>query len=168
VTVKRWILVGVAAFIVLIVILAVVSGGGKNAGSSAAASSPPAQASSSSAPPSPAAAAPSSAPVPAPAKSQAPVIIAKYSGSGIENTPPFTTPSDWHLSWWYSCTSFGQSGNFIVLEYDTDGSIDFSGASVNELGTGKGPVATYVYGDAGQHYLSVNSECAWQVDIVSG
>jgi hypothetical protein len=102
---------------------------------------------------------------PAPAK---PVIVARYSGSGIENTPPFTVPASWHLSWWYSCSAFGQSGNFIVTEYDTDGSPDLGGVSVDELGTGKGPVATYAYGDAGSHYLSVNSECHWQVAVVTG
>lgn len=54
-----------------------------------------------------------------------------------------------------------------MTEYNTDGTPDFGGASVNELGSGRGPVATYAYGDAGQHYLSVNSECDWQVVVVT-
>jgi hypothetical protein len=105
---------------------------------------------------------PPPSPTPAPAKPQ---IIAEYSGKGIQNTPAFTTPATWHLSWWYSCASFG---NFIVTEGNTDGTPEFNGVSVNELGTGRGPVATYAYGDAGQHYLSINSECDWQAAVVSG
>jgi hypothetical protein len=48
----------------------------------------------------------------------------------------------------------------------TDG---INGVSVNELGTGRGPVATYAYGDAGTHYLSVNTEgCQWSLVPVTG
>jgi hypothetical protein len=112
---------------------------------------------------------PSASPSPAkPPPPPKPVIVARFSGSGIQNTPPFTVPDQWHLSWWYSCANFGMSGNFIVDEHNTDGGLDFNGASVNELGSGRGPVATYAYGDAGQHYLSVNSECDWQVVVVTG
>lgn len=47
--------------------------------------------------------------------------------------------------------------------------MDPSGVSVNELGTGRGPVATYAYGDAGAHYLSVNTEgCHWSLVPVTG
>ena len=109
------------------------------------------------------------APAPAPAAAPKPTIIATFTGSGIQNTTSFTTPATWHLSWYYNCSNFGQSGNFQVYEYNTDGSLDLAGGvMVNELGMGKGPVATQVYGDAGQHYLSVNSECNWQVVAVAG
>jgi len=98
-----------------------------------------------------------------------PVIVAKYTGNGDENTPSFTVPANWHLSWWYSCSAFGQQGNFVVTEFNTDGSIDLGGSvSVNELGDGEGPVATYAYNDAGSHYLQVASECNWQVVVVTG
>jgi hypothetical protein len=95
-------------------------------------------------------------------------IITRFSGSGTQNTATFTTPSNWHLSWSYwGCP--GGSSNFIVTEYNADGSIDPNGISVNELGTGRGPVATYAYGDAGSHYLSVNTEgCNWSLVPVSG
>lgn len=112
---------------------------------------------------------PSPTPVAAtPPAAPKPTIVARFSGNGDQNTPPFTVPNDWHLSWWYSCTDFGSSGNFIVSEFNTDGSEDFNGAEVNELGNGEGPVATYVYGDAGQHYLQISSECDWQVVVVTG
>jgi hypothetical protein len=95
-------------------------------------------------------------------------VIDRFNGSGTQNTSTFTTPSSWHLSWSYWGCPDGTS-NFQVTEYNSDGSIDFSGISVNELGTGRGPVATYAYGDAGTHYLSVNTEgCSWSLVPVTG
>jgi hypothetical protein len=108
--------------------------------------------------------------VPAPSPSQASSggsgqgkVIAKFNGSGTQNTGSFTTPGNWALSWAYwGCP--GGTSNFQVTEYNTDGSLDLNGVSVNELGTGRGPVATYAYGDAGTHYLSVNTEgCSWSL-----
>jgi hypothetical protein len=123
----------------------------------------------------PAAAAPASA-----AKPQSPTvsspaagsgsnqIITRFNGSGTQNTATFTTPDSWHLSWSYWGCPDGSS-NFQVFEYNSDGSIDANGISVNELGTGRGPVATYAYGDAGSHYLSVNTEgCSWSLVPVTG
>jgi hypothetical protein len=41
--------------------------------------------------------------------------------------------------------------------------------SVNELGSGRGPVATYAYGDGGAHYFSINTEgCSWSLAVVTG
>jgi hypothetical protein len=95
-------------------------------------------------------------------------IIVRFSGTGTQNTAAFTTPSRWHLSWKYRDCPGGKS-NFIVDEYNADGSLDFNGISINELGTGRGPVATYAYGDAGTHYLSVNTEgCHWSLVPVTG
>jgi hypothetical protein len=95
-------------------------------------------------------------------------IIVRFSGTGTQNTADFTTPSRWHLSWKYWGCPAGAS-NFIVNEYNTDGSLDINGISVNELGTGRGPVATHAYGDAGTHYLSVNTEgCHWSLVPVTG
>lgn len=95
-------------------------------------------------------------------------VIVRLNGSGTQNTPTFTTPSRWHLSWSYWGCPDGRS-NFVVDEYNTDGSLDPNGVSINELGTGRGPVATYAYGDAGTHYLSVNTEgCSWSLVPVTG
>lgn len=90
-------------------------------------------------------------------------VIATFSGSGIENTAKFTVTGDWVLQWTYDCSAFGDTGNFIVSE---DGGSDFSGASVNELGSG-GHGQTHAYGDAGTHYLAVDSECSWTAKVVS-
>lgn len=95
-------------------------------------------------------------------------IIARFSGSGTQNTASFITSASWHLSWSYWGCPSGTS-NFQVTEYNTDGSLDLNGISVNELGTGRGPVATYAYGDAGTHYLSVSTEgCSWLLVPVTG
>jgi hypothetical protein len=104
-------------------------------------------------------------PAPPPGANQ---VIARFGGTGDQNTAAFTTPATWHLSWSYwNCPS--GTANFIVTEYNTDGSPDPNGVSVNELGTGRGPVATYAYGDAGAHYLSVNTEgCQWSLVPVTG
>jgi hypothetical protein len=117
------------------------------------------------------------APAPAPSQSSggagspssgANQVIVRFNGTGNQNTPSFTTPATWHLSWSYRDCPSG-SANFIVDEYNADGSPDLNGVSVNELGTGRGPVATYAYGDAGTHYLSVNTEgCHWSLVPVSG
>jgi hypothetical protein len=95
-------------------------------------------------------------------------IIIRFNGSGTQNTGSFTTPDTWHLSWSYwGCP--GGTSNFQVTEYNADGSVDLNGISVNELGTGRGPAATYAYGDAGTHYLSVNTEsCSWSLVPVTG
>jgi hypothetical protein len=95
-------------------------------------------------------------------------ILDRFNGSGTQNTATFTTPDRWHLSWSYWGCPDGES-NFQVTEYDSDGSLDFNGISVNELGTGRGPVATYAYGDAGTHYLSIDTEgCSWSLVPVTG
>ena len=109
-------------------------------------------------------AAPAASSSPQPAQPQ---VIARFNGSGIQNTQTFTVPDNWHLSWEYWGCS-GGSGNFIVDEYNTDGSLDPNGVAVNELGSGRGPVATYAYGDSGSHYFSVNSECSWSLAVVVG
>ena len=87
-------------------------------------------------------------------------VIARFSGSGIENTRRFTIGGNgnWKLKWSYDCASFGK-GNFAVLENGL-GTVD-----VNELGL-RGHGTTRGYGDAGQHYLQVNSECTWKMRVL--
>lgn len=96
-----------------------------------------------------------------------PVVTARFNGSGTQNTAAFTVPAQWHLSWSYWACD-GGSGNFAVSEMNTDGSDDLNGVNVNELGSGRGPVATYGYGDAGTHFFSVLSECSWSLAVVVG
>jgi hypothetical protein len=95
-------------------------------------------------------------------------VTSRFNGSGTQNTGTFTVPDNWHLSWSYwGCPS--SPSNFQVDEYNSDGSIDINGVSVNELGSGRGPVATYAYGDGGTHYFSINTEgCSWSLAVVTG
>jgi hypothetical protein len=95
-------------------------------------------------------------------------VVTRFNGTGTQNTGTFTVPDSWHLSWSYwGCPA--PPANFQVSEYNSDGSIDFNGVTVNELGSGRGPVATYAYGDGGTHYFSVNTEgCSWSLAVVTG
>jgi len=92
-------------------------------------------------------------------------VLATFTGNGIETTARFTVPrsGNWELKWSYSCASLGSRGNFIV---DEDNDSNLNGVAVNELGTG-GSGITHAYGDAGSHYLDVNSECDWSMSAVS-
>jgi hypothetical protein len=95
-------------------------------------------------------------------------VTSRFNGTGTQNTGTFTVPDNWHLSWSYwGCPD--SPSNFQVYEYNADGSIDLSGLTVNELGAGRGPVATYAYGDGGSHYFSINTEgCSWSLAVVTG
>jgi len=139
----------IGAFIVFVAVVGAALGGGNS----------PA--------PAPGAAGTTTAPAAAPAtQAAAPKpaarTVAKFSGSGQENTPQFTVTATWKLEWSYDCSAFGTTGNFII---DEDGGGDLSGVNVNELGNGKSGT-TYAYGDGGTHYLSVNSECDWHVRVI--
>jgi hypothetical protein len=95
------------------------------------------------------------------AAAAAPRVVATFSGSGQENTSRFTVSASWKLSYSFSCASFGSSGNFIVFE---DGGKDLNGVTVNELGASKSG-SSWAYGDAGTHYLQIDSECSWSVTV---
>ena len=101
---------------------------------------------------------------PTPKPTAVPALF-RVSGSGLKQTADFTVPSEWTLAYTYNCAAFGGSGNFIVTGYNSDGSMDFSGPSVNELGA-KGSSSTAVHADSGTKYLSIDSECSWTVTVL--
>ena len=101
---------------------------------------------------------------PTPKPTAAPPIFSA-SGSGIKTTADFTVPSEWTLAYTYNCAAFGSTGNFLVEGYNSDGSLDFTGPSVNELGA-KGSSSTAVHADSGKKYLSIDSECSWTVTVL--
>ena len=103
-------------------------------------------------------AAPAPAPAPAP---HVPQVLLQLSGSGSKSTQTFTAPSNWTLDYTYDCSSYGYKGNFQVMTYTADGSLDFSNSPVNQLGM-KGSDTQY-YHSGGQLYLEINSECSWTV-----
>src|SRR5436305_2737756 len=86
----------------------------------------------------------------------------RWSGNGSEDTAAFTIPDgsgNWKIIWTYDEGGFGQSVNFQVWSEDFQ-------ANVNKLGTG-GSGTEYVYGDPGTHHLTVNSEGAWTIKVVT-
>lgn len=110
-----------------------------------------------------------------PAAPPADTVIAKFYGTGSQNTGSFTVPTDgnWHLSWAYTNGSLfaGQAENFQVTEFGTDGTID--NVLVNTLAIGNGqPTADPVYSDQeadSQVYLQVNTEDAsWELVVLTG
>jgi hypothetical protein len=164
-------ILGILGLFVIIGIAAGASGGGSSQSSATSATgSPGAETSTASVTPQAtiASSAPAEAPspTPTPTHTQAPPkpsahTVATFSGSGQENTPKFTVTDTWKLKYSFDCSSFGQSGNFQVYE---DGGSDFS-LSVNDLAISKSS-STYAYGDAGTHYLQINSECSWSVKVI--
>ncbi len=88
------------------------------------------------------------------------VTVATFSGSGTQSTATFTVSANWAVAYSFDCSDFGYKGNFIIME---DGS--FTGAlDVNVLAMKKSGTS-YAYGDAGTHYLKVDTECAWTVKV---
>jgi hypothetical protein len=135
---------GLVVFIMIIVIVAAVAG---NSGGTPAAGGAAAQASSAAA---------------HTARPAAARTVATFTGSGEENTPRFTVTATWKLAYSFSCAAFGSAGNFAVSE---DGDSDFNGLSVNDLAMSK-HASTWAYGDAGTHYLEVDSECSWKMKVI--
>jgi hypothetical protein len=83
-------------------------------------------------------------------------------GAGTKTTAKFAARGDWDLKWSYDCAGFaGGQGNFQVMVYNGDASMNFSNAPVNQLGT-KGQDIEH-YHSGGTFYLVVNSECSWHV-----
>ena len=138
----------IGGLVVAGIIISAVSAGSKGTGSSpgsTVAASAPAPA--------------SSAAAAKPAKAR---TVVTFSGSGQESTPKFTVTSTWKLDYSFNCATFGQAGNFAVLE---DGGSDLSGVTVNVLATSK-TASSWAYGDAGSHYLEIDSECSWTVTVI--
>jgi hypothetical protein len=143
----RNISLGCLGLIVLLIVIAVASNGGNNP-------STPASSPSNSTTNQP------SAP---PASPVAAKVLLDKTGSGINKTPDFTAAGDWEIDWSYDCSTFGSSGNFQVIVYNSDGSL--ADVAVNELGA-KGSDVTNEH-QGGTYYLEMNSECNWHV-IVKG
>ena len=101
----------------------------------------------------------------APTPTAAPTTRFSLSGSGTKNTTDFTVPDEWTLDYTYDCSNAGGQGNFQVFAYNSDGSLDPNGPTVNELGA-KGDSSTAAHNDAGSKYLTINSECSWTVKVV--
>jgi hypothetical protein len=98
--------------------------------------------------------------LPAPPKVR---VIDTYRGVGSGKTGGFTVlgTGDWVLKWSYRCPASSTPGSFVVSE---DGGFDEDGVNVDEHGSARHG-QTRVFGDVGQHYLSVRSTCSWKVEV---
>ena len=103
----------------------------------------------------------SSAPAaPASSAPPAPAVVLSISGSGEQTTQGFSTGPNWGVTYSYNCSALGMQGNFIVSD---ENGIPL----VNELGT-SGSATTYEHSDPGRHYLQVESECSWTIQVTDG
>jgi hypothetical protein len=153
---------GLIALIIIISIAAAAANSGSkqpNSSSVAGAASPSATATKSQASTPTPKATPTAKATTAPA---GPKVLLDKTGSGIYNTPIFTTPSEWKFEWSFDCSNFGQSGNFQVYVYD--GSSQLKDVPVNALAM-KGSDIAYEHNLSGPYYLEMNSECDWHVVV---
>ena len=149
----------VAAVIVICIIAGVVLSQGSSSSSTPTASVPAAPDN---------VAATTQQPAPKPAQQTQPVaapqVLLSIKGNGSKTTQTFTAAGAWDLSYTYDCSNFGVSqGNFQVYVYNSDGSISYNNAPVNQLGKSGSDVEHYHTG--GSFYLEVNSECDWTVSV---
>ena len=91
-----------------------------------------------------------------------PRTVATYSGSGNQTTPVFTTTATWQLVYSFNCSEFGTPARAEVVEGD---GVRPGKVLVNTR-TFRAEGSTHVNGDAGSHYLQVNSPCSWAVKVV--
>ena len=93
--------------------------------------------------------------------------IARYSGSGNQNTGTFEAPAsgDYVVKWTYSGNfdSFGQGSNFIMS--NTDQSAESMGLP-NDIG-GSGSGSTEVTGASGPESFNVEASGYWTVTVIS-
>lgn len=90
-------------------------------------------------------------------------VIDTYRGAGSRKTGGFTVlgTGDWVLKWSYHCPASSTTGSFVVSE---DAGFDENGVNVDSRGSARHG-QTRVFGDVGQHYLSVQSTCSWKVEV---
>jgi hypothetical protein len=97
----------------------------------------------------------------APAAKVTPEVVARYRGAGILNTPRFTVGATWELEWSYNCGN--GPGVFVIME---DGGNDMAAYTGGDGGTTQSS-STWVYDDAGTHYLEIDTGCAWTVKVIN-
>ena len=102
-----------------------------------------------------------------PAQPPAGTKLGSWSGSGNQNTPPFSAPAsgDYVVKWTFSgnTDSFGNGSNFIIN--DTDSQAQSFGLP-NAIG-GSGSGSTEVTGASGTESFNVQSAGSWTITVTS-
>lgn len=87
-------------------------------------------------------------------------------GSGSKSTESFTAKAPWSLVWQYDCSNFAlHQGNLIVTVHNEDGSLSIHNQPVNQLGSGQ--TSSEMYHQGGMFYPQINSECDWNVSVLT-
>jgi hypothetical protein len=96
-------------------------------------------------------------------------LLLTFSGSGIRNSAPFNVGGGpLTVTYSFNCSSFGGSGNFQAdLYYGNQASLNSDDLSVANALARSGHQTTTVYPQypGKEYYLSVNSECSWNVKV---
>ncbi|HVZ85661.1 MAG TPA: DUF2510 domain-containing protein [Polyangia bacterium] len=141
------------------ILIVIVIGAIANSGGSSSSGSPAATSALISTPPS---VSPVSSPPPAPV----PKTVLAERGNGEGQTREFTVSDEWSIHYSYNCASLGQPGNFQIYVYGTNNVPSLSNVGANEIGMRRS--ATIHNHHGGTYYLTINSECAWRLQVVSG
>jgi hypothetical protein len=112
---------------------------------------------------------PSASATPSSTVRQDPYTHVLYAGSGKPGngggyTAIFTARSDWSISYTYDCSNMGRPGEFMVFE---QGGPRNGAMPVMVLGR-KGAAVYFEHGDAGRHYLAIESLCSWTIGVADG
>jgi hypothetical protein len=89
-------------------------------------------------------------------------LLLIQAGIGTQQTKQFTTPEEWDLTWNFRCPRFLGTGNFQVYLYSER---TFLQVPVNQVGNGTSGVEHFHR--AGTFYMTINSVCAWHVQVNS-
>jgi hypothetical protein len=92
-----------------------------------------------------------------------PRVLARFTGQGKKRTTPFTVAGTWQLDWSFSCAARRQPGRFVVR--DVAGST-LGGTPVDQTGR-RGHGVTAAYAGTGVRYLTIDSGCAWTMQVLT-
>lgn len=89
-----------------------------------------------------------------------------YSGSSRPGdaggyTGVFATGSEWSISYTYDCTNTGRAGEFMLFEQGGPR----NGAMPVMIVGRRGSAVYFEHGDAGRHYLAIESLCSWTIRV---
>lgn len=102
------------------------------------------------------------------AKPAAKVLVPTMSGNASGETPAFKPTNQYVVKYQFDCSAMGQSGNFVIMAEDGNGSPVMGGPSVNRLTmTGSGTAKGYGLGEPSSIHLQIISECNWTVTVTA-
>lgn len=102
------------------------------------------------------------------AKPAAKVLVPTMSGTSSDETPAFKPTNSYVAKYQFDCSTMGQSGNFVIMAEDANGTPVMGGPSVNRLAmSGSGTAKGSALGEPGSIHLQIMSECNWTVTVTA-